>query len=94
MLKFLSKFPCEKNVVGSFKTNLLSKLLSFGSVFSKSGHSLYDRKGKSGRNRIAIIWPEPDRHPTNMAGFLTRFDICSSVVLRNTIIGNFHSTIL
>ena len=44
----------------------------------------------------AITWlePEPDRHPTNLAGFLTGFDISSSVVLSNTIIGNFHSTIL
>ena len=57
--------------------------------------AVYDRKENSGRNRIAIIWPElePDRPPTNMAGFLPRFDISSSVVLSNTIIGNFYSTI-
>ena len=31
------------------------------------------------QNWIAIIWPGPDRHPTNwsyLAGFLTGFDIC------------------
>ena len=64
--------------------------------------SVYDQKENSGRNRIAIIWPEPepDRPPTDMAGFdriqgfLSRFYISSSVVLSNTIIGNFHGTLL
>ena len=57
--------------------------------------SVCDRKENSGRNRIAIIWPEPepDRHPTKLAGLLTEFGISSSVVLSNTIICNFHSTI-
>ena len=53
-----------------------------------------DRKGNSGwnRNRIAIIWPkpEPDQNPTKLAGFLTGFDISSSVVLSATIICNFN----
>ena len=54
--------------------------------------SVCDRKGNSGRNRIAIIWPEPDRHLLKLAGFagsLTGFDIISSVVLSHTIICNF-----
>ena len=52
-----------------------------------------DRKGNSGWNRITIIWPkpEPDRNPTNLAGFLTGFDISSSVVLSATIICNFNN---
>ena len=46
-----------------------------------------DRKGNSGRNqnRIAIIWPEPDRHLIKLAGFLIGFDISSSMVLSAAI---------
>ena len=36
-------------------------------------YAVCDREGNSGRNRnrnrIAIIWPEPDQHPTKLAGF-------------------------
>ena len=50
------------------------------------------------------FWPEPEPDCYNLAGTGTKsyksgrifndFDISSSVVLSNTIIGNFHSKIL
>ena len=45
--------------------------------------SVCNRKENSSRNRIAIsiIWPQPDRRRSKLAGFLTGFDIISSVVL-------------
>ena len=56
-------------------------------------------EGNSGRNLIgiAIIWSEPDGHLqscSDLAIFLTGFDIISLVFLSNTIICNFYSTIL
>ena len=63
-------------------------------------YTVCDQKENSGRNRngIAIIWPEPDQHPTKLARFGRILNqiwhkSSSSVVLINTIICNCRSTI-
>ena len=44
-------------------------------VLTSATHTVCDRIGNSGRNRIAMIWPEPepepepDCHPKKVAGF-------------------------
>ena len=63
---------------------------------SVATRAVCDREGNSSRdrNRITIIWPEPDRHLPKLAGFLTGFDIIRLMALSNTIIRNLYSTIL
>ena len=76
----------------TFRRVFLPKMMFHVGNFAKMTlRTVCDRKGNSGRNRIAIVWPEPFRHPTKLTGFITGFDrSSSSVVLSVTLICNFN----